>query len=426
MSPPKPFTGIKNLVEAKSETCLQPLPKSLSNLLLHALCNDPNAPLPIIQYVTNAHKEVTMIPNDAGKLPLHIAIRRRGNPATTTQLIQQLIDANDQSCGIGIAGEQPSAKLNLPLHELLGAETTKGIDIDLCGTRMLEAYPDAVKEKRGSSNLHVFPLELGRISGAPDQFMCMMIDIYPSAAKEPPTDQKFPTMVHWALQNNNLENTTLKLIQAHPEAAQIQDSSGRLPIHICCNRGDTMPTNIIQRLLDLFPGCLLVQDNTGNTPLHAACEHLHNNLSFVAGLMIECPDAAAACKIQDREGNLAIHDICEQKYPAEDVIMYMIDVFPDSLKQPDKAGNLPLHSAVERGDVTAVKVVKRMLQVFPGSMAIKDKDGKNTFLCFFFSPRSLTFFFFSLRVSFSRRKHTTAQCMRVFEHQSYCSVVVDA
>ena len=344
----------------------------------------------------DAHKEVTMMPNDSGKLPLHIAIRRRGNPATTTALIQQLIQANGKSCGIGIVGETPQDKLNLPLHELLSSQTPKGIDLDLCGILMLEAYPDAVKEKRGSSES--FPLELGLIAKAPDQFMMMMIDIFPAAAKETPADQKFPTILHWALLNNKPADMVLKLINAYPEAAQIQDGGKRLPIHICCNNGDRTSINIIQRLLQLFPGCLLIQDSTGNTPVHAACEHMNQNLSHVAGIMIECPDAAAACRIQNRQNNLPLHCICEQKYPAEDVIMYMMDIFPDSLKQKSKTGNLPLHSAIERGDVTAVKVVKKMLKKFPGSMAIKDKDGEffyfNTIIFFLLVFTDAFFFFY--------------------------------
>ena len=364
----KKYDGIQNLIQAKSQTCLQPLPKTTNNLLLHSLCDDPEVPLSLIHVVLAAHKEVTMMPNDDGKLPLHIACGQdRGQPQKTTQLILALISANGKACGVGIVGDpgqgsekdKPSTDSmgNLPLHELLASRSR--VDIESVGTMLLEIYPEAVKEKRGRespSKPARYPLEIGLFRSSSNlhpysspiyikenNFMLMMLDIYPAAVKECTAPKPYPSLIHWALSTNKPADLTMKLINAHPEAVRMKNESGQLPIHIGCDHGDATQTYIIQRLLALYPACLVIQDNQGNTPLHAACEKLHNNLSFIGGCMIECAEASAACKLKNNGGNLPIHSICEQRFPAEDVIMYMIDVYPESLQQKDKAGNLPLH-----------------------------------------------------------------------------------
>jgi ankyrin repeat protein len=373
----KHYDGITNLVEAKSETCLQPRPNTTNNLLLHALCSDTTVPFSLVQLVLAAHKEVTMIKNDSGKLPLHIACGRGGNGAATTQLILELINCNRKACSVHRPNpdpEVPNLRGNLPLHELL-ANGEKGVDINTIGIMLLEIHPDAVKEQLGVPRR--YPLELGLLCGAPDDFLCMMLDIYPNAAKS--MSSGFSSLLHWTLSNaeNKSINLILKLIKAHPEAAQIKDASGQLPIHIALYKGDIINRNIIQNLLHIFPACLTIQDKKKNTPLHVACEHLHKNLSFVGGIMIECPDASAACRIPNSGGNLPIHSICEQSHPADDVALYMIDVYPDGLKIKDKDGNLPLHSAIERGDILSVDVLEKMIQVYPEACAVKDKQ-KNT------------------------------------------------
>ena len=369
----KKYDGIQNLIQAKSQTCLQPLPKTTNNLLLHSLCDDPEVPLSLIHVVLAAHKEVTMMPNDDGKLPLHIACGQdRGQPQKTTQLILALISANGKACGVGIIGEQAEGQQgqgqgseedkpstdsmgNLPLHELLASRSR--VDIESVGTMLLEIYPDAVKEKRGresTSKPARYPLEIGLFRSSSNssnknqedkenRFMVMMLDIYPAAVKECTAPKPYPSLIHWALSTNKPADLTMKLINAYPAAVRMKNKSGQLPIHIGCDHGDVTPTEIIQRLLALYPACLVIQDNKGNTPLHAACEKLHNNLSFIGGCMIECAEASDACKKKNNGGNLPIHSICEQRFPAEDVIMYMIDVYPESLQQKDKAGNLPLH-----------------------------------------------------------------------------------
>ena len=110
----------------------------------------------------------------------------------------------------------------------------------------------------------------------------------------------------------------------------------------------------------------------GNTPLHSAVETLHKNVSAVANRMIDLRPKAA--EVRDKQGNLALHSMCESSTPATDVIMKLIDSYPDGLGIKDKDGNLPLHSALERGDIIPISVLAKMIQVYPGSTTVFDKD----------------------------------------------------
>ena len=362
----KKWDALLHLIEIKSETCLQESPAT-GNLLLHELCAATSAvPMSIYHLVITAHKEVLLTPNQNGQLPLFIACGNRGPTAQVNQLVQTLIENEPKACKIAVG--LPEANDYLPLHQLL-CNSRNGLNVDLLGSLLLENYPEAAKEQRQGE----YPLQLGLRYNAPDQFMIMVLDLCRAAAREPL--QQHCTMVHWACQRAKVEELTLKLIKVYPEACQMTDSRGNLPLHVAVELGDKSSLRVIETLIHTFRGGLLKIDSDGNTPLHSACEHLHVHVSHLAGLMIDLEPQAV--KMKDRDGNLPIHSMCEQSNPATDVIHTLIDIFPASLQEKDRDGNLPVHSAIERGDVIPMSVIEKMIALYPESVTIKDKE-KNT------------------------------------------------
>ena len=340
------WKDIEQLVQLQPDTCLQPKPGT-EDLLLHCLCSDLAAPLPLILMVIAAHKAVAMMKNSAGKLPLHISCSRPGRSSVTTELVRTLVATAPQACkvGMGITEKDGTSIGELPLHVLL-SNGGSGIDIDMCGGMLLESYPDAAKEKRNGS----FPLELGLCAGAPDHFMILMVDIFPSAAKSSSVSQ-YGTMVNWACRMSKSVELTLKLIRIYPEGCAKKDANGNLPLHICCESSSQTSSQVILELIRLHPAGLQQQDKDGNLPIHSAVERGDIITVGVIEKMLELNPAAM--RIKDKQGNTPLHSAAEcLKINLVAVLTAMLAAGPSAAEVKDRDGNLPLHCVCESKKLT--------------------------------------------------------------------------
>ena len=66
---------------------------------------------------------------------------------------------------------------------------------------------------------------------------------------------------------------------------------------------------------------------------------------------------------------------CEHPRPSNDVILRLIEHYPNGLKQKDKDGNLAIHSACEN-NAPNDKVILKMIEFYADGVTQKDKDGK--------------------------------------------------
>ena len=235
----------------------------------------------------------------------------------------------------------------------------------------------------------------------------LLLGTDPSAGLVKSTKHGF--LLHYICQQNKPLALIDAFCKACPQACTVKDSQGNTPLHVMCEKGDKSPLQVILCLINGNPDSILVKDKdgtsvsflffysicillflisfssfcfffsvfVGNTPLHSAVETLHKNVSAVANRMIDLRPKAA--EVRDKQGNLALHSMCESSTPATDVIMKLIDSYPDGLGIKDKDGNLPLHSALERGDIIPISVLAKMIQVYPQACVIQDKE-KNTCL----------------------------------------------
>ena len=103
------------------------------------------------------------------------------------------------------------------------------------------------------------------------------------------------------------------------------------------------------------------------------CEHPRPSNDVILRLIEHYPDGL---KQKDKDGNLAIHAACENNEPNDKVILKMIDLYPDSLRQKDKDGNTPLHSFIENPSQinNREKVIGVMVKEYEGALAEKDRD----------------------------------------------------
>jgi len=203
-----------------------------------------------------------------------------------------------------------------------------------------------------------------------------MIDARPKAAKVRDRDGNLP--LHSMCESTTPATDVIhKLIDAYPDGLRVVDKDGNLPLHSAIERGDRLAISILEKMVRLYPEACVKKDKEKNTPLHSACECRTKDLPKIVKLLLDADTKGVAAKTRDREGNLPIHSAAEKKNPSPEVVIMLIDAYPEGLKTKDRDGNLPLHSAVENRFEFPTKVYTKMLRLFPGAMKIMDKE-KNT------------------------------------------------
>ena len=135
----------------------------------------------------------------------------------------------------------------------------EGIPINFELIRVLvEAYPDALKEKYGNGSL---PLHSACGSNAPFDVIKLLIDVYPDAVKEKNNFGYLP--LHSACGSNAFFGVRFAicfdviklLIDVYPSSVKEKDMNGYLPLHSACNSNATY--DVIKLLIDVYPDAVI-------------------------------------------------------------------------------------------------------------------------------------------------------------------------
>ena len=118
------------------------------------------------------------------------------------------------------------------------------------------------------------------------------------------------------------------------------------------------------------------------------CEHPRPSNDVILRLIEHYPDGL---KQKDKDGNLAIHSACENNAPNDKVILKMMELYPGSLETKDKDGNLAIHSLSENTKQmeNRDKVILTMIDLYPDSLRRKDKDGNTPLHSFIENPSQI-------------------------------------
>ena len=118
------------------------------------------------------------------------------------------------------------------------------------------------------------------------------------------------------------------------------------------------------------------------------CEHPRPSNDVILRLIEHYPDGL---KQKDKDGNLAIHAACENNAPNDKVILKMMELYPGSLETKDKDGNLAIHSLSENTKQmeNRDKVILKMIDLYPDSLRRKDKDGNTPLHSFIENPSQI-------------------------------------
>lgn len=162
-------------------------------------------------------------------------------------------------------------------------------------------------------------------------------------------------------------DTVRVLLDAEPLAASVEDSFGRLPLHVAVDRDEPWLQTVVD-VMGAFPEALECRDGGGRLPLHIAVDRQLPSIAVVKCLLEANPDTAAKKR---GVGRLAIHYACFPKAPSAEVVACLLDAYPEGAKTTDVYGRLPLHYVVEK-ELTTPEVVLSLLRHYPEGAAVKD------------------------------------------------------
>ena len=197
---------------------------------------------------------------------------------------------------------------------------------------------------------------------------------------------------------------TEALLEAYPLGASTRNAEGRLPLHVMCISGASLPA--VEMILMASPGSREMTDGRKYTPLQYAEESFHRNnaeivdflrhkigVSHVQGtetvlynLISEqrwnevvaqarkVPGEASVWNIDGSYGTerLPIHLACTLSPPRR-AIASLINVYAEGVRTPEKDGRTCLHAACHYG--ADIDVICLLINAHPDALLTSDVQG---------------------------------------------------
>jgi hypothetical protein len=188
-------------------------------------------------------------------------------------------------------------------------------------------------------------------NGVTPQELLQLLNNNPAVASTTNINAEYPLCM--ALRNCAPIEVINELLRLNPQAASVQSANflNRYPLHIALKKFPECPVEdktelikIIMQIFSLFPTaasqpCYQVRDTF--YPLHLALMIKWMPPDIIMQLLNTYPEAI---KLISKNGELAIHIALENSFPL-DVIRALISAYPDGLNKKDKNGYLPLNYA---------------------------------------------------------------------------------
>lgn len=178
-------------------------------------------------------------------------------------------------------------------------------------------------------------------------------------------------LVHEMISIYGLCGDTLRiLLSACPDAATVEDSFGRLPIHASCESSQPW-LGAIENLIASSPEALMRRDGGGRLPLHVVCEGRHvPDVNLVNLLLKANPDAASARR---GVGRVPLHQIMFSDRIPMDTLKSLCSAYPEGVKTKDFYGRVPLHYACDVNKPSSdSSVVHHLLDLYPEGATVRD------------------------------------------------------
>jgi ankyrin repeat protein len=306
----------------------------------------------VIDLLVEEYQEALMVKDMNGWMPLHCACEKEASP----EEVQMLLDKYD-----GAALEKTDQG-DLPIHlackkkhSLTGEQSLKIVKM------LLEKHPETAGEKNGSNHL---PLYVACKSRADWNITMLLFESWPASWLDDDIEEIVKILMEDFLQGPGELNKCMLLSS---------DKNGNTLLHHACENGS--PPNVIQMLLDKCPDAAELKNTAGDLPLHKACECTIPYPDIVSMLLAVNPKAS---ETKNEEGDLPLHKACEKG--SLEVIEMLLKAYVGGVGVQNNKGELPLHVECSHIDKHLQKkisfhVMKMLVQAFPDSLKTTDIHG---------------------------------------------------
>lgn len=171
-------------------------------------------------------------------------------------------------------------------------------------------------------------------------------------------------MLHSAV-NKPMEFIEL-LVETYPEALQMRDRCGMLPLHIALI---LKFDHSVKYLVEQYPDSVRAPTSDGTYPLHYACIQAKNRMDTVNFLLKKAPEIVR--KVDTGLGRLPLHYACSSGDLTS--VPLLLELYPKGIGIQDARGCLPLHRASDSKEVGPLEAI---LEAFPQGITVFDNDGR--------------------------------------------------
>jgi ankyrin repeat protein len=384
---------------------LEHFPKAVSfiskngNTPLHMMCHNKNATLGMMQLLIDACPGSLRRASDSqGWMPLHVLCRNKNlDDLVALNILRSILE----KCPGSESVRHTTKKGSLPLHFAAWKKTP-----EFCRL-LIESYPGSERVADGKGLLpftfacryntlstvkyllEVCPESIN-MADMPIHDLCGNKAIYEETALETlklllercpesirRADEDGDLAIHMACQGSKSPEFCRMLIEAYPGSIRMTNCEGALPFHLAC-RDNTLAT--VKYLYKLYPESISMADAYKICPIYCAVRGLKDRsnpsdgIEVIQFLLDDEPDALSASG--ETPLHIAFGD--QNELVDLDIVQLLVDAFPDSLRNTDDVGSMPLHSLCANesiDEVVALEILKLLIEKCPQSVQHADVDG---------------------------------------------------
>lgn len=206
--------------------------------------------------------------------------------------------------------------------------------------------------------------------GAPIQVVQLLIRINPDAVQYTcRKDLRLP-LHHACCRKDASAIDIVRLLLSHyPKGAQRAERYGCLPLHFAAKC--VAPEEVIVALLEAYPQGATLKDTFGGLPI----DFSYGRLNIIHKMVKYCAECIRLRNGPNALGDLPLHRAIRYQHATFEVIQFMVDQYPSSVKVKGQEGMFPLHRAVSNTP-HKLQNVKFLIDCFPGGLCYKDDYGK--------------------------------------------------
>jgi ankyrin repeat protein len=279
----------------------------------------------VVPYLVQQWPDSVLEETNDGRTVLHCAVVGRGGPALVDLLVV------DNEWLLRARATDSSLALHYAAAFYQDLATVRRL-IDLM-------HPEAIRSimRDGRTPLHVVAHHRNGDSAV--ALARILIERGPPLVRSQTTQGRIP--LHCAADEGPLELIEI-LLGEWPDSISFVDDGGLTPLHWASSR----PPGVVRNLADRWPGALSSASNNGWLPLHCAAQHQLLLPSVQA--LVEREPRALLAPTTDGFRRLPLHLAVVRNDPPLDIVKYLAEESPGSLRVRDATGALPVELAAGR------------------------------------------------------------------------------